>query len=1220
MAKVTKPALSDPGDEPVPREVLERRYRDLTLLNRIVAAAAAELEPKAVLAVICRELAHAFGAPQAAAAILGDDRTQSVVVAEYLADGRPSAMGHVIPLSGNVASTYVIEEQRPLAVEDVQHDPRTAVISHLMRERGTVSLLLLPLVVRGSTVGTIGIDLVTRHAFTEDEMELALTAALASAPALENARLFDQMERALHEREAAEAGLLEAHAELDQRVQQRTRELEQANIDLLTQVQERKRAEQQASMLAQALKSISESVSITDLEDTVLFVNDAFQDIYGYAEDEILGQPITALRSPNTPVEVASQILPTTIEQGHWQGEVLNRRKDGTDFPVGLATAAVRNDDGSVLALVGIARDITEIKRAEEDLRTQNDDLAALAAENARLLDAERTARGLADTLRAAALALSTTLDLRQVLDRILSELQEVVPYDSASIQVLRDERLEIIGGTGFPDLDALIGVSFELDDDDSPNGQVIRSRTPIIVADASATFAEFRREAHQPAQVASWLGSPLIFGDRVIGMIALDKHEPDFYTDEHANLAVAFGAQAAVAIENARLFDEVQAASREADAANQAKSVFLATMSHEIRTPLNAVLGMTGLLLDTELSREQRGFAQVIDSSGNALLAVINDILDFSKIEAGGLELETRPFDLRACIESALELVAASAEQKGIDMAYVFEPGVPEWIVGDSTRLRQILINLLKNGVKFTERGEVVLTVDAEPSEAGPGRHRIHLAVSDTGVGIPADRMDRLFASFSQVDASVTRRYGGTGLGLAISRRLIELMDGSIRAESTLGSGSTFHVELEADAAPIPARAKGPDHAALLAGKRLLIVDDSPTNRLILARQTAAWGMDPRETSSPAEAIEWIRRGDPVDIAILDMQMPDMDGLTLAREIRHDRDARQLPLVLLTSLGHREVAHPDVELAAHLTKPIRPSQLLDVLMDVFGDTPADAPDRATPDAAPGAQAPVPVAPLRILVAEDNATNQQLAGLVLQRLGYRADIVGNGLEALEALQRQPYDVVLMDVQMPEMDGLEATRRIHQRWPGADRPHIIAVTANAMADEREVCLAAGMDDYVSKPIRFADLADALARTPRRGPITDAVPRQGTEAPPPRPSTADHADLAELRDTLQQDDALVNRLIETFLTSSASIMATLRQASEQAEADELRRGAHTLKSNAATFRATALEDLCRQLEALAAAGGLADAARLIDPIDEELALVRAELDAARSGARA
>ncbi len=254
------------------------------------------------------------------------------------------------------------------------------------------------------------------------------------------------------------------------------------------------------------------------------------------------------------------------------------------------------------------------------------------------------------------------------------------------------------------------------------------------------------------------------------------------------------------------------------------------------------------------------------------------------------------------------------------------------------------------------------------------------------------------------------------------------------------------------------------------------------------------------------------------------------------------------------------------------------------------------------------------------LVAEDNATNQQLAGLVLQRLGYRADIVGNGLEALEALQRQPYDVVLMDVQMPEMDGLEATRRIHQLWPGADRPHIIAVTANAMADEREVCLAAGMDDYVSKPIRFADLADALARTPRRDPITDTAPRQGTEAPPARPSTADHADLAELRDTLQQDDALVNRLIETFLTSSASIMATLRQASEQAEADELRRGAHTLKSNAATFRATALEDLCRQLEALAAAGGLADAARLIDPIDEELALVRAELDAARSGARA
>ena len=730
-----------------------------------------------MLEAICVELATWFDAPQAAAALLNDERTASVVVAEYLTEGRPSAMGHVIPLAGNPTSQWVITNKRPMPILDAQTDPGTAAVHHLMRERGTVSLLILPLVVRGQAVGTIGLDLVTRHEFTEEEIDLALNAALASAPALENARLFDEMQTALADRT---------------------------------------RAEERVSLLAQAFMSITEGVSITDVDDVLIYANPAFLRIYGYTEEELLGQPIAVVRSPNTPAEIGAQILPTTLEQGSWQGEVLNLRKDGTELVVALATSVVRNDDGAVLGLIGVVRDITDVKRAEEELRQQNEYLAALAAENARLLDAERAARDQLETLRGAALALSTTMDLHQALEVILSELQDVVPYDSASVQVLRDGRLEIIGGTGFANLDELIGVTFDPEATDSPNGQVIRTRSPLIVENASATYAEFRRDVHQPAAIASWLGWPLLFGDRVIGMIALDKHEPGYYTAEHASLALAFGAQAAIAIENARLFDEVQDARREAEAANQAKSIFLATMSHEIRTPLNAVLGMANLLLDTQLTREQRSFAEIIGTSGDALLAVINDILDFSKIEAGKLDLEARPFDLRDCIESALEVVAASAEQKGIDMAYVLEPSVPEWITGDSTRLGQIFINLLKNGVKFTERGEVVLAVDTDdagPGAGGDGAHgpRLHFAVRDTGVGIPEDRMDRLFASFSQVDASVTRRYGGTGLGLAISQRLIELMGGRIWVESTLGEGSTFHFTIEAAAAPAPARCSCP-------------------------------------------------------------------------------------------------------------------------------------------------------------------------------------------------------------------------------------------------------------------------------------------------------------------------------------------------------------------------------------------------------------------------
>ncbi|MHA2429210.1 MAG: response regulator, partial [Candidatus Hermodarchaeia archaeon] len=431
---------------------------------------------------------------------------------------------------------------------------------------------------------------------------------------------------------------------------------------------------------------------------------------------------------------------------------------------------------------------------------------------------------------------------------------------------------------------------------------------------------------------------------------------------------------------------------------------------------------------------------------------------------------------------------------EKGLDIAYVIDERTPLTIAGDITRLRQILLNLLSNAVKFTEQGEVVLNVGlsgiSESKKSGPdgaqpitsGEHTINFAVKDTGIGIAPDRMNRLFQSFSQVDASTARKYGGTGLGLAISKRLSLMMGGDLWVESELGEGSTFHFSIFAEAidAPKVKRAKLQGVQPALRGKRVLIVDDNETNRKILVLQTQSWGMIPTETELPKEALKVIEAGAPFDVAILDMHMPDMDGMTLAEEIRKHRDSDELPLVLFTSLGRREIGEERVDFAIHLTKPIKPSQLYNGLIEIFA---GKAVSFKKSDLL-GIKTDSELAsrlPLRILLAEDNVINQKLALRLLLNMGYRADVAANGLEAIQSLERQTYDVILMDVQMPEMDGLEATRQIVKRWNGIERPRIIAMTANAMAGDREKCIEAGMDDYITKPIRVADLVGALSKT-------------------------------------------------------------------------------------------------------------------------------------------
>ena len=1039
------------------------------------------------------------------------------------------------------------------------------------------------------------------------------------------------------ERKRAEEEIRRLNEGLERRVEERTAEL--------------KASEERYSLV---VEGSNDGIFDWDLLDGTIFWNDRLFEIVGRSRQTFtptLDAFLELVRPDDR--EKVSEGITAHLERGEEFEVEFGMRHAGGEYRTCISRGkAQRDEDGVPFRMAGTVTDITERKRAEEALRL----LAEASAE------------------------LSSSLDYRATLANVA---RSAVPHfaDWCAVDVLGDDGSLDRIAVAHQDPQK-VELARELErrypaDPESPTGtyKVLRTGRPEFYPDVPEAVLEAAARDEEHLRLLREIGFtsaiivPITARSKTLGTITLVSAESGRrYSEADLRLSEDLARRSASAVDNARLYEEAErelaerrraeeeirrlneslenrveertaqlqnaiyelerasenlrAAKEEAEAANRAKSEFLANMSHEIRTPMNGVIGMTGLLLDMDLTEEQREYASTIQLSGESLLSIINDILDFSKIEAGEMRLETIDFDLRMAVEDVVALFAERAHEKGLELASLVDYDVPTALEGDPGRIRQVLTNLVGNAIKFTEEGEVVLR--AELAEEDPEKATVRISVKDTGIGMTEEQQAHVFESFSQADASTTRRYGGTGLGLTISRQMVRLMDGEIGLESEPSVGSTFFFTLPLKKQPGDAR-RAPTPPADLSELRVLIVDDNATNRHILRKQLLSWAMESSEVEDGFAAIEELRaaagRGEPYGLAILDMQMPGMDGMELAQRVSDDPAIAPTRMVLLTSIGQRgdgdEARRAGIE--AYLTKPVRQSELYDAIATVMG-----SPNPAGEDGAPL----VTRHTLRemstehrphLLLAEDNPVNQKVAARMLERLGYRVDVAQNGLETLEALERNRYAAVLMDVQMPGMDGHEATVQIRRReaelaWRGEGRSiPIIAMTANAMQGDREKALAAGMDDYLTKPVRQEELQRILVRWVSRedgAAPENAAPAAG--APNGNGSSVlDPEVLANLRDL--GDAELLAELAGMFFDDATSRLGELREAVEAGDAAGVERVAHTLKGSSGNMGATRMSVICAELQDVGASGELARAPDLLEGLEEEFGRVRPALEA-------